>query len=194
MTSIDFARRRGPAVFAALLASGLLAACGSSSSTTTSASSGASASASASSGGGQRFNRSAFRQCLQQHGVTLPSRPPGGGSGRPPQGGGPGFFGGGGGALQSNPKLRAAVQACGGGNFRGGRRFQISHTAINNYVACVRQHGYNMPNPNFSGRGPVFPTSIRNDPKFQAASKPCQSLLFPARRGAGSGSSTGSSA
>ncbi len=87
----------------------------------------------------------------------------------------------GGGTFQANPKLRAAIQACGGGNFRRGRRFQISHAAINNYVACVRKRGYDLPSPNFSGQGPVFPAGIRTNPKFQAASKPCQSLLFRGR-------------
>jgi hypothetical protein len=47
----------------------------------------------------------------------------------------------------------------------------------------VRQHGYSLPNPNFSGHGPVFPASIRSNPKFESASRPCQRLLFPARTG-----------
>ena len=187
MSSITFARRRAPAALALLLTGGLVAACGSSSSnsTTTHAPAGAVASAN----GGTR-NRTAFRQCLQQHGITLPARPPGGrsggprpgsGSGGPPRGGGVFGGGGAGGGFRSNPKLRAAVQACGGGNFRRGRRLQISHTAITNYVACVRKHGFNMPSPNFSGKGPVFPASIRTNPKFEAASKSCQSLLFRGR-------------
>jgi hypothetical protein len=46
----------------------------------------------------------------------------------------------------------------------------------------VRQHGYpEMPNPNFSGKGSVFPANIRTNPKFQAASRSCQSILVPAR-------------
>jgi len=189
LMSTMFALRRAPTALALLLTTGLVAACGSSSSsTTTHASSGAAAVA----GGGTQTTRASLRQCLKQHGVTLPSRPPGSGSGAPGPGGGPGFFGGGGGAgdqIQSNPKLRAALQAC-GRPFRGGRRFQVSHTAINNYVACVRQHGFNMPSPNFSGKGPVFPANIRTNPKFQAASKPCQSLLFRRRTTTGTTSSS----
>jgi hypothetical protein len=46
-------------------------------------------------------------------------------------------------------------------------------------VACVRQHGFNMPNPNFSGKGSVFPPSIRSDPKFASASRACATLLRP---------------
>jgi hypothetical protein len=88
--------------------------------------------------------------------------------------------------------MRAAFQACGarfgfgagGGRFRG----QITHTAINNFVKCVKQHGYNMPAPNFSGTGPIFPRNIETNAKFQAASRACQSLLIPARpNGSGSG-------
>jgi hypothetical protein len=124
--------------------------------------------------------------------VTLPNRPPGA---RPPGArrggaGGLGFFGGGGGGggaggpgrqglAARNPKLAAAIQACGG--FRGQRRFQLSRAAINKYVACVRQHGYNLPNPNLSGRGPVFQPSIRTNPKFQTASRACQNLLIRPR-------------
>jgi hypothetical protein len=53
----------------------------------------------------------------------------------------------------------------------------------------VRQHGYNLPSPNLSGKGAVFPSTIRSNPAFQAASRACQSLLFP-NRGAGGTSST----
>ena len=191
----------------ALLAVGavcLTAACGSS----TSSGSGAAAStaststvASASGSGAAGFSarRAALVACLRQHGVHVPSRPPGasGGSGtttgpRP----GDGFFGGGGGFFRqaaSNPKVQAALKAC-GANFRfgAGHRFRISHQAVEKYVACVHQHGYNLPAPNFSGKGSVFPASIRSDPKFLAASRQCQSLLVPPRPA--SSSSGGASA
>jgi len=127
--------------------------------------------------------------CLKQHGVTLPARRPGAGGGPPGSGssGGSGtgttprrgFFGGG---FANNPKLRAAFQACGARfGFGGGQRFRLSRTAITKYVTCVRQHGYNLPTPNFSGKGPVFPSNIRGDAKFQAASRACQKLLAPPR-------------
>ena len=45
-------------------------------------------------------------------------------------------------------------------------------------MACVRKHGFAaMPSPNFSGKGPVFPASIRTNKQFVAASKSCASLL-----------------
>ena len=196
-------RRGAPVILTVLVCGCLIAACGSSSSTSTSSVAGASASSSASNNGSRSSRFSALRACLKQHGVTLPNRrpgngqrPPGGGGG--PYGGGPpggGFFGGGGGGgggggFANNPKLAAALKACGGGNFGPGRRFQLSKTRVNAYVACVRKHGYNLPTPNFSGKGPVLPSNIRSNPKFQAASKACQSLLVPPRPSGSGGAST----
>ncbi len=179
----------------ALGAACLIAACGSSTSSSSGAASGTSststvASATGSGAAGFSARRAALVACLKQHGVNVPARPPGssGGSGTStgPRPGG-GVFGGGGGAFfrqaASNPKLQAALKAC-GANFGAGagRRFRrISRPAVEKYVACVRQHGYNLPAPNFSGKGSIFPASIRSNPKFQAASRSCQSLLIPPR-------------
>jgi hypothetical protein len=196
----------------------LIAACGSASSSTSSSasagSSGSSTTTSASTGAGSSANRTKLVACLKSHGVTLPSRPAGApagggtgtgtgttGTGAPPAGGAPpggGFFGGGGTGggrrFANNPKLQAAFKACGanfgfrrGGNFAG----RISHTTITKYVDCVRQHGYNLPNPNFSGKGSVFPSNIRTNPKFVAASKACQSILVPARPSGGTSTNSG---
>lgn len=205
-------------VIVALAVGCLMAGCGSASSSSSSggssgASSSSSTTASASTGAGGSANRTKLVACLKQHGVTLPSRPagapPGGagggsggagtgtgtgttGSGRPPGGG---FFGGGGGrGFANNPKMQAAFKAC-GANFgfrgRGGFAGRISHTTITKYVACVRQHGYNLPNPNFSGKGSIFPSNIRTNPKFVSASKACQSILVPARPAGGTSTNPG---
>jgi hypothetical protein len=198
---------------------GLIAACGSASSSSGGASATSSTSTTASAAAGGRgpnsTQRAALAACLKQHGVTLPARPagappPGGGTGTGTTGTGTtgtgttprrrgGFFGGGGGGFANNPKLRAAFQACGAKfGFRGGGRGfrgRLSRTNITKYVTCVRQHGYNLPNPNFSGKGPIFPANIRTNKKFQAASKSCQSLLAPPRpSGSGGGTSTTSGA
>jgi hypothetical protein len=206
-------------IFAPLALGLLVAACGSASGSSTSSSGTTTAASAAGSGAPNSAQRTKLEACLKQHGVTLPARPagaPGGGApGGPPPGSGTGtgttgtsttgtgttgssttprrgFFGGGGG-FANNPKLRAAFQACGAQfGFRGGAggfRRRLSRTNITKYVTCVRQHGYNLPNPNFSGKGPVFPANIQNNAKFQAASRACQSLLVPARP-AGSGTST----
>jgi hypothetical protein len=179
------ARHRLPLVFAVLLSGCLIAACGSSSSSSSSTTAVAAAG-----GPPSTASRTALRTCLRQHGVRLPARPGGsrhrsggqgaaaGAGGGPPAGGA--FFGGGGSRarFRNNPKLAAAFKACGGRAFPR-RRFSLSHSAVSKFVACVRQHGYNMPNPNFSGNGPIFPASIRTNSKFQTASRSCAKLLFP---------------
>jgi hypothetical protein len=203
-------------IFLALALGCVIAACGSassSSSTTSSSASGGSSGTTTTTAATGSARRTALEACLKQHGVTLPSRPAGAPSGGGAPGGAPGsstgtgtgttgtgttprrgFFGGGG--FANNPKLQAAFKAC-GANF-GGRRGnfagRLSHTAVTKYVACVRQHGYNLPNPNFSGKGPIFPANIRTNQKFIAASKPCQSLLIPPRPSGSGGTSTTSGA
>ena len=212
----DTSSRRVAVALATLAAGGLLVACGSASSgsSTSSASGTTTASASAAGTGGSTTGtarRAQLVACLKSHGVTLPARPagsgppPGGGSGGSGGGTGTGtgtsttprrgfFFGGGGaGAPNISPKMRAAFQACGArfGFGAGARGFRgrISHTAINSFVTCVNQHGYKLPTPNFSGKGPIFPQKIESNAKFQAAARSCQHLLVPARpSGSGSGS------
>ena len=189
-------KRTLTATSVALCAVVLLSACGSSSSS--------SSSTAASASGSSR--RTALAACLKQHGVSFPARrggpyggPPGAGpgagapGGAPPPGGAPsqrrppagGFFFGGG---PRSTKFRAALKAC-GANFPAGqrRRPRFTKTTLTKFVACVRQHGYNLPTPNTSGTGPVFPSGIQTKPKFITASRACASLLRPP---SGSGSTT----
>jgi hypothetical protein len=102
---------------------------------------------------------------------------------------GPGFFGGGGGgAFANNPKEAQAFQKClasvGFGGFGGRRpgsfvaRGTRERTAITSYVACMKSHGVDLPKPNFSGHGSIFPGSInRNTTAFRNANTACQHLL-----------------
>jgi hypothetical protein len=131
---------RLPALAVTLALAGLVvAACGSSSNTGSNSTTTSGSAAAAAAGGTSSAARSKFVACLKAHGVTLPARPAGARR-RPPggygAGGAPGFFGGGGGggygppaggpgggaSRFNNPKFRAAVQACGGGPFRGVRQ------------------------------------------------------------------------
>jgi hypothetical protein len=152
-----------------LVAGAILAACGSSSSTSKT-------SPTAAGGGGAR--RTALTACLRKHGVTLPAGagPGGGGApgGAPPSGapgaGGPGAPAG---------RFRAAFKACGASLPAGAAGAGFSRQGIMRYVSCVRQHGYALPSPNFSGKGSVFPASVRSNTKFQSANRTCQSLLRP---------------
>jgi hypothetical protein len=86
-------------------------------------------------------------------------------------------------------RVQAAFQKCGGrfGRFtRGGgpagaRAGAPSRAVLERFVACVRSHGYDLPDPNVSGRGAVFDDARvdRDDPVFQRASRACQQLLQP---------------
>jgi hypothetical protein len=51
--------------------------------------------------------------------------------------------------------------------------------SIREYTSCMGENGYELPEPNVSGEGPVFKESDvdREDPKFEAADEKCQSLL-----------------
>jgi hypothetical protein len=191
MTLIKLTPQASQTALVLVALSTLVAGCGISSSTSSSASTSASA--------GLSTGRAKLAACLKQHGITLPAgrgpgagAPPGGapgaGSGNPPagapgsgtgtnSGGRPpgGFFGGAG----SNSRFRDALKACGANFPAGGRRRGFNRQNIQKYLTCVRQHGYNLPNPNFSGNGPVFPANVRTNKKFQSASKACQSLLAP---------------
>ena len=100
------------------------------------------------------------------------------------------------GFLGGNSKFAAAFRACGadfGGGFAGGgfarpgassggafnAKSAADREAVDKYVSCVRSHGFDLPAPNFSGKGFVFNTSQfdTHSAKFIAASRTCQSLL-----------------
>ena len=77
--------------------------------------------------------------------------------------------------------MQAAFKACAAdlprGGFRGRFNSRPRRAAITQFVTCVRKHGYNLPAPNLSGTGPVFPSKIESNAKFQAASRSCRNLL-----------------
>jgi hypothetical protein len=148
-----------------------------------------------------------LRQCLQKNGITLPQRPAGGG---PPHRGGPGgFFGGGanGGPMLPKGMTRAqyieVLKKCGGG-LRGGATFgrrrhafssPTARQALATFAACMRQNGVNIPEPNTSGKGPIFGTKGIDtaSPQFRQAEIKCRSDLIAALRPGGApGGPTGS--
>jgi hypothetical protein len=114
--------------------------------------------------------RAAFRQCLQQHGVTLPNDGRRGQSGRPS---GPPT------ARPSNlPSMsdsqRQALQACAslapnGGRFGNG----VDQSALKAFQSCMSQHGVKITN---SARPGVLRTATA-DPKAAAAFRTCRALL-----------------
>jgi len=162
--------RLSPYLVVALAAPLLFAACGG-------------GGASASSAGGStttvagNASQTALRDCLKQHGVTLPAGF-GGGNGTRPSGETPGSFPAGGtpGSLPAGvdaQKLQSAFQACGGtgGGFPGGGR---NSQALQAYTACLGDHGVKVPNRTASSTPPTFD---RNSSTFIAANKVCAALL-----------------
>ena len=65
------------------------------------------------------------------------------------------------------------------------------------FAACVRENGYDMPDPDFSGTpgqgggGGPFGAIDRTDPAFQAASEACQDVLPGVGPGGGGGPRVG---
>lgn len=179
-----------------------LAACGGSSSSnsgdTSSTSSSATNSANATKPGGPGPSRFAsLRSCLQKEGINLPSVPSGGvgqqGSGEPPSGGAGGV------KLPegvSRSKFQEAIKKCGGGGFPNGSRSGFNSAtakaALTKYSTCMRENGINLPEPNTSGKGPVFDTKgiDTSSESFKNAQKKCQTDLkgaFGAGRPPGGG-------
>jgi len=192
------------AVLILVLASLALAACGGSS-TSSSSSTTTNASATTSTAGGTgstsrprgplggRFL--ALRECMQKNGITLPKRKPGQ---RPGIGG---FLGGAGGpqlpAGVTRAQYEAALKKCGGFQRArlpgaGGAPFTspAAKQALAKFAACMRSNGVNLPEPNTSGKGPIFNTKglSTSSKAFRAAEIKCRSELlgaFRARPGAG---------
>jgi hypothetical protein len=124
----------------------------------------------------------AIRECLQKNGVTLPKRTPG--QRRPGGPGGP-LGGATGPQLPSGvtrAQYEAALKKCGGGAFPGrGGRFQspVFKQALDKFATCMREDGVNVPEPNTSGKGPIFDTKgiDTTSSQFKAAQAKCSSDL-----------------
>jgi hypothetical protein len=157
-------------------------------------------------GPGGAFNISEeAKKCLKEKGVQLPEfkggegAPPSGGmpeSGEKPEGGEPpsgaegaaggppaGGFGG-----EGNEEMTKAFEECGveTPEFKGGPGGEGGAPNMNSaafkkqvkeFVACVKENGYELAEPNFSGEGPVFEKAESESAAFKKASASCQSLL-----------------
>lgn len=142
------------------------------------------------------------KACLKEKGVELPEfkggegGPPSGGEGEMPEPGekpeggempegGPsaGGFGG-----EGSEEMKKAFEECGveTPEFKGGpggaggipnTNSAAFKKQVNEYVACVRENGYELGEPNFSGEGPVFEKAESESAEFKKASAQCQELL-----------------
>ena len=144
------------------------------------------------------------RSCLKEKGVELPEfkggegGPPMGENGEPPEGFEPPEGGEGGPPQGGNlAESSKAFEECGVelGEFKGGPggagRPDMNSAAfkkqVKEYVACVRENGYELAEPDFSGEGPIFDKSESESSEFKEASKSCEDLL----KAGGSGSESG---
>lgn len=116
--------------------------------------------------------------CLKEQGVELPEikggeGPPMGEGGKPPQGG-------------EMSEMQKAFEECGieTGELKGGpeggppdMNSAAFRKQIKEYAACVRENGYELAEPDFSGEGPVFDESEAESAAFKKASAKCKDLL-----------------
>jgi hypothetical protein len=134
------------------------------------------------------------RQCLKEKGVELPEFKAGEGprtfqkgevpeGGAMPEGGPHGGFGG-----ETSEANEKAFEECGVEmpEFKGGPGGQAGGPNVNSaafrkqvkeYVACVRENGFELAEPDFSGEGPIFKKAESESAAFKKASAQCQSLL-----------------
>lgn len=207
------AQKRWPGLLLLVaLAALVLAGCGGgSSSSTTESTTTASNSENAKGGKGGMFEISEeAKACLKEKGVELPEFKGGGEGGEPPEGfeppqggelpeggkGGPPSGGASGPGGEKFEEQKTAFEECGvemGGGFRAGPAGGKPNTdsaafkkQVKEYVACVRENGYELAEPNFSGEGPIFEKAESESAAFKKASAQCQELLG-GRQGAQSG-------
>lgn len=131
------------------------------------------------------------KACLKEKGVELPELNKGGAGpprsgekGELPEGGPPaGGFGG-----EGSEEGKKAFEECGveppelkGGPGGKGGPPNVSSAAfkkqVKEYVACVRENGYELAEPNLSGEGAIFEKSESESAAFKKASARCQGLL-----------------
>lgn len=130
------------------------------------------------------------KACLKENGVELPEFK--GGEGERPEpgeipkggeGGPPGGLGG-----ERFEEMKKAFEECGvetpefkGGPAGEGGKPRMNSAAfkkqVKEYVACVRENGYELAEPNFSGEGPIFEKAESESTAFKKASAQCQELL-----------------
>jgi hypothetical protein len=187
-------KRISIAALALIVGSLVLVGCGGSGGGSSTATSTTSTTASSGEGKGGMFNISEeAKACLKEKGVELPGFK--GGEGGPPssgekpeggelpergEGGPPGGFGG-----EGSEEMKKAFEECGveRPEFKGGAGGKPSTNSaafkkqVNEYVACVRENGYELGEPNFSGEGPIFEKAESESAEFKKASAQCQELL-----------------
>jgi hypothetical protein len=136
------------------------------------------------------------RACLKEKGVESPELKGGGGGppsgdeapeGGMPEGGEPPAGGEMPGGGEGSEEMQKAFEECGvetpelnggpGGVGAPGMNPTAFEKQVKEYVACVRENGYELAEPDFSGEGPVFAKEESESAAFEKASARCRSVL-----------------
>ena len=123
----------------------------------------------------------AFAKCMREHGVDVPD----------PEDQGDGMVQVGPGVAAGGPALKRFQEAqdqCKrhladvGGSGPAGPLSEADKQRMVQFSACMREHGVDMPDPDFSGGGGAvtIPRGAGEDQEFQAAQEACQHLFGPA--------------
>jgi len=158
-----------------VLAGLLLAACGKSSGSPTGSTAKTNASSTGASGKQSAVYRvEHYRECMAKNGVKLAERKPGQSSEGLPRG-------------VSAAQYKAASKKCGVTYHVHLKRFFFNPAALaplTTYVACMHEHGIDLPPPNTHGHGPIFNTSGVNvaGTQFKEATAKCVPTLRSALR------------
>ncbi|MEW1692558.1 hypothetical protein ACIQOF_36930 [Streptomyces sp. NPDC091265] len=111
------------------------------------------------------------RKCLREHGLKVPEPKPGEDSRGLTIGGD-----------MNKDEMEKALKACagkGGVGGGGGKITQADKDMMLKHARCMRENGYNMPDPKFDGsmaQAMPMPQGAEKK-KFEAASKACEGIL-----------------
>ena len=129
-----------------------------------------------------------YAQCMRKHGIDMPDPKFSKNGGVTIQGPPPGASDGGGTQGGPSPAFEAADKACrhyvddavnSSGNKPDPEQQEKTKEAALAFAKCMREHGIDMPDPQFSSDGRVSQQLTGNpgEQKFQAAQKACQKKM-----------------
>jgi hypothetical protein len=123
-------------------------------------------------------------ECMRDEGVDVPDPQVDADGNLTLGGGGAGLGGGCGGGGVDLEAIRDATEVCGDipqGAFGGEQpdQTEVQDTLLE-FAQCMRENGYDMPDPDFSGDGGLtsaFGDIDTNDPAFQEAAEACEDIF-----------------
>ena len=124
----------------------------------------------------------AYAQCMRKNGVDVPD-PKSGDNGMVQLGPGAGSLGGDQGTFEKAQKACAKYVEDMGGTGPAGALSEADKEQMLQFAECMREHGVNVPDPDFNGGDGGVGFEIPSDPQgqanFDAAQKACQQFFGP---------------